>query len=124
MPITKQMDVPVEQNEMKTVTREIHNILILTTSNVYWEVWTWDGILYPNNDLVKDPSCTAIKREFYNIPFMDIYKEAVNGEIAGEIERILWIISESIDALPETTMEERRIKFSRTSAFSYNINQV
>jgi len=64
----------------------------------YWEI---DSIY---NNIV-------VKRQYYNTPYEDIATDPTTvGEMDAEVESILFVRSNEIDALPETTQEEIDVK--------------
>ena len=112
MPIQVQTSITVENQQKVTAEREIENILILTSSNVYWEVWTrYSGKCY--------------KKEFYSMPIADFISINTSGKsFAEDIETTLWAKAALIDAMPENTPETIRLKRqSYGILFTYHINR-
>jgi hypothetical protein len=101
MPQVVQAVAAVVNNVNVQAEREIENIHLLTSSNVYWEVWT----RYVNSE----GKMVILKREFYNKPFPDLFVKYMDRALA-ELEACLWEESAGIDAMPTTTPEGIRDK--------------
>jgi hypothetical protein len=111
MPQNKEVQVKTFQEQTVTAIRMLITVLIIGDGNIYWEVYT----IYNNE---------VLKKEWYNVPFAELAGLETNGgTFLQEIEATLWEKSDEIDAMPETTVEERIAKNLRYGImYSYHIN--
>jgi hypothetical protein len=115
-----EVTIPVTTEETVTASREMMSVLILGDGNIYWKVETIYG-------------GKTVKTEWYNVPFSELAMGMVVPEghpdpfsmtYLEAIEGTLWAKTDEIDALPEGTPDEIRVKHQRYGVqFEYHISR-